>query len=256
MTNAPREQRFVFGEVAEEYENYRPSYPDALFDAVIDFAGVRAGDRVLEIGAGTGKATTGFLARGFQVHALEPVPEMAAILRTKGAEVEATVFESWDPPAAGFPLAYAAQAWHWVGGDDRYERLAASLHDGGAVALFWNKARPWTGTLGAENAAEYERHVPGMSSTSQWELDWVSDEIAACLALEAPETLTVTWSRTYTRDEWVQLLGTHSDQRILPEELRTRLHAAIGDVIDRHGGTVDVVYDVAIYLSRKVSRTA
>ena len=49
--------------------------------------------------------------------------------------------------------------------------------------------------------------------------------------------------------EWVRLLGTHSDHRILPDEQRRELHAAVGDVIDRHGGRVDVVYDVECYLT-------
>ena len=48
----------------------------------------------------------------------------------------------------------------------------------------------------------------------------------------------ITWEQRYTTEEWVTLLGTHSDHRILPEEQRTRLHAAVGAVIDRHGGFV------------------
>ena len=62
----------------------------------------------------------------------------------------------------------------------------------------------------------------------------------------------MTWTCTYTRDEWVELLGTHSDHRILPEPQRRQLHAAVGEVIDRHGGGVDVVYDTELYLSRRV----
>ena len=40
------------------------------------------------------------------------------------------------------------------------------------------------------------------------------------------------------------LLGTHSDHRILPEEQRARLHARGRRRDRRHGGRVDVVYDV------------
>ncbi len=145
MSASEREQRLVFGEIAEQYDAYRPSYPDALFDTIVDFGDVRAGDRALEIGAGTGKATAGFVARGLHVHALEPSPGMAALLRPKGVETEEVLFESWDPPAGGFRLAYAAQAWHWVGGDDRYEKVAAALAPGGTVAFFWNKGREWSG---------------------------------------------------------------------------------------------------------------
>ena len=250
MSAPEREQRLVFGEVAEQYDAYRPSYPDALFDTIVDFGDLHAGDRALEIGAGTGKATAGFGARGLNVHALEPSPGMAALLRAKGFETEEALFESWDPPAGGFRLVFAAQAWHWVSGDDRYERVAAALAPGGTVAFFWNMGRDWTGPLGADNDAVYAEHAPDMTGANQWDLSWVHDGIAACAAFEPPVKRTVTWNCTYTRDEWTQLLGTHSDHRILPAEQRARLHSAVGDVIDRHGGRVDVVYDVELYLSR------
>lgn len=252
MSEAGREQRLVFGEVAEQYDAARPSYPDALYETIIEFGGLHAGDRALEIGAGTGKATTGFVARGLAVHALEPSPEMAAVLRAKGVEVEETLFESWTPPPEPFRLAYAAQAWHWVGGDDRYERVAAALAPGGTVAFFWNKGREWTGSLGADNDAVYAEIAPPMTGGSQWELTWVAEGIASCALLEPPTKRVVTWTQGYTRAEWERLLGTHSDHRILPEEQRTRLHTAVGDVIDRHGGRVEVTYDVEIFLSRRV----
>lgn len=253
MSDPEREQRLVFGEVAEQYDAYRPSYPDELFDTIVEYGDLRAGDRALEIGAGTGKATAGFVARGLDVHALEPSPGMAAVLRSKGIAVEESLFESWNPvPAAGFRLVYAAQAWHWVHGDDRYDRVAAALQPGGTVAFFWNKGREWAGALGEDNVAQYELHAPHLKDGAQWQLDWVADGIAACALLEPPTKRVVTWTQTYTRLEWEQLLGTHSDHRILPDAQRTRLHSAVGDVIDRHGGRVEIVYDVEIYLSRRI----
>ncbi len=146
---------------------------------------------------------------------------------------------------------YAAQAWHWVGGDDRYERAAAALAPGGTLAFFWNKGRNWTGSLGIANDAVYAELAPGMNG-GQWNLDWVLDGMTACTTLDAPVRRVVTWSCSYTSAEWVRLLGTHSDHRILPDHKRTRLHTAVGDVIDRHGGRVEVTYDVECYLSRKV----
>jgi len=79
-----REVRTVFGEVAEQYDAIRPSYPAALFDTVMMVGDLRAGDTAVEIGAGTGKATMPFLERGIEVHCLEPSPGMAALLRSKG----------------------------------------------------------------------------------------------------------------------------------------------------------------------------
>ena len=254
MSGPEREQRLVFGEVAEQYDEARPSYPDAAFDTIVEFGGLRPGDRALEIGAGTGKATMGFVARGLDVHALEPIPEMGALLRAKGVRVEQGLFESWVAPAQRFRLVYAAQSWHWVGGDDRYERAAAALVPGGTVAFIWNKGRDWAGPLQADNDAVYAKLAPHLSGgKQQWNLEWVAEGLRACAAFEPPVHRTVTWSQRYTTAEWVRLLGTHSDHRILPEEQRTQLHAAVGDVIDRHGGRVDVTYDVEIHLSRKVN---
>jgi hypothetical protein len=246
-----REQRLVFGEIATAYDASRPSYPDALFETVVDFGGLRDGDRALEIGAGTGKATGGFLGRGLSVHALEPATEMAAIARAKGIDVEESLFEAWLPPYA-FDLVYAAQAWHWVQGDDRYARAAAALRPGGTLALFWNRGRRWTGALGADNDAAYSVHAPDISGSTDWSLDWVRTEIERCPAFVDVTLRELTWSCTYTRDEWLALLGTQSDHRILPDGQRSRLHAAVGDVVDRHGGRVDVVYDTVVYLSRRV----
>ena len=84
VTN-PIRQGLVFGEIADEYDRARPSYPDELFDAVMAYGSLRTGDAALEIGAGTGKATRGFSARGLAVHALEPSPGMARVLRARRA---------------------------------------------------------------------------------------------------------------------------------------------------------------------------
>src|SRR5665811_281362 len=62
----------VFNEVAVEYDRNRPAYPDVLLDQACEVAGIGDGDRVLEIGCGTGQLTRGLLARGLRVTAIEP----------------------------------------------------------------------------------------------------------------------------------------------------------------------------------------
>jgi trans-aconitate methyltransferase len=246
------EQGLIFGEVAEQYDRARPSYPDALFDAIVEYGALRPGDIALEIGAGTGKATRGFVGRGLAVHALEPSPGMARVLRDSDAEVEETTFEDWEPRAAAYRLVYAAQAWHWVRGADRYEKAADALEPGGTLALFWNKPRAWTGALGTENDAAYDKYAPALtSSVGKWELDRTLDEIAAVDAFRGATKRVVTWTQTYTTSEWLTLLGTHSDHRMLPEAQRTLLHTEVGRAINRHGGSVEVTYDAMLYLATR-----
>ena len=62
----------TFDAASELYQRARPDYPAALIDAVIEITGVRAGDRLLEIGCATGKATLPFARRGFRITCIEP----------------------------------------------------------------------------------------------------------------------------------------------------------------------------------------
>jgi hypothetical protein len=146
---------------------------------------------------------------------------------------------------------YAAQAWHWVHSADRYEKVASVLASEGTLALFWNVGREWSGALGADNDAVYAEVAPNLTGGNHWSLDRYLDELAAVDAFDGITKRIVTWEQRYSSQEWMTLLGTHSDHRILPEEQRVRLHAAVGDVIDRHGGYVDMTYDTHLYLATR-----
>ena len=161
-------------------------------------------------------------------------------------------FEEWAPRAGHFRLVYAGQAWHWVHSADRYQKAALALGAGGTIALFWNKGREWTGELGEANDAMYDRYAPHLtSSVGKWELDRTLDELTAAPDFAAPDKRVITWEQSYTTQEWVTLLGTHSDHRILPEPQRRQLHDAVGRVLDDHGGLVDVIYDTHLYLATR-----
>src|SRR6185369_16029825 len=126
-------RRRSFDASAELYDAVRPGYPDALAEELL----ATAGRRVLEIGAGTGKATVVFARHGASIVALEPGGKLAAVLRRNVAghdvTVEETTFEAW-PIAQPFDLVMAAQAIHWVDPAVRYHKAAEALAPGGVVA--------------------------------------------------------------------------------------------------------------------------
>jgi protein-L-isoaspartate O-methyltransferase len=81
VTRYGDERRLAFGQVAQLYDRVRPSYPPVVIDAVLDFVGSADRVRIVEVGAGTGNATTLLAQRGLAVLALEPDRAMAAVAR-------------------------------------------------------------------------------------------------------------------------------------------------------------------------------
>ena len=79
---ADRERlRATFNSAARRYHQARPDYPDALLAELIRLADLQPGDRLLEVGCGTGKATAPLARRGFRLIGVELGPELAAVAR-------------------------------------------------------------------------------------------------------------------------------------------------------------------------------
>ena len=257
-----RTPRLVFGQVAERYDRVRPSYPDALVDEVV---ALTDGGRALEVGAGTGKATLMFAQRGVALHAVEPSAEMASIARRRCADfpdvtIEETDFEDWDGDRHAFGLVFSAQAWHWVSPELKYVRAREALADDGWLAAFWNRPDWGRCAMRDELAAAYERTAPEFGSNpgpmhpgseiapDRWE-DWDA-EIAAAVGLEDPRTSFYEWNAEYTAQRYVELIATTHDHILLDDTARDALMQAVGDVIERHGGSLSLPLVTKLCIAR------
>ncbi len=69
MTEAEAQNplRTTFDEEAERYDRARPGYPSDVFEDLAQLTGLSPGDRILEIGCGTGQATVPLAERGYYV---------------------------------------------------------------------------------------------------------------------------------------------------------------------------------------------
>jgi ubiquinone/menaquinone biosynthesis C-methylase UbiE len=130
--------RLSFGSVAETYERARPRYaPDA-----IEWLGTRLPlRRVLDLGAGTGKLTRQLVETGAEVVALEPDPEMCAVLKRLLPDIELHEgsAESIPLPEGYVDVVTAAQAFHWFDAERALREMHRVVRPGGGVALFWNE---------------------------------------------------------------------------------------------------------------------
>jgi SAM-dependent methyltransferase len=127
----------TFDTVADEYDRRRPTYPDELIDLACRAGALAPGDRVLELGCGTGQLTRSLVARGLSVTAVEPGQNLIALAGRAAAGVEFVNrrFEEADLPAEPFAAVFSAAAFHWLDPDVSWRKVAQSLTPGGVLAL-------------------------------------------------------------------------------------------------------------------------
>ena len=258
MTPPEREPRLVFGEVAERYDRARPTYPGELVGDVADVLGLPAWARVLEIGSGTGKATVLWADAGYEVVCLEPSEEMAAVARVnlaghENVVIEPVGLEEWPVEPEAFDLVTAAQAWHWIPADVSMPTAHAAQRPGGGVALVWNWEAEDQHVLERELAEAYRMFAPTLMKESLKQR--IGSTIMEQLD-ESPLFGPVTMrrypsERTFTGAAYVDLLGTHSDHRMLDAEDRTHLHDAITAIIDDNGGELTIRYVTEVQIAAR-----
>ena len=150
MTEEQERYAGVFDGVADAYARERPTYPDELVDQAC--AGVHT---VLEIGCGTGQLTRALVARGLDVDALDPAPNMVAAARERVPEATYHVgrFEDFAPPRR-YDAVLSASAFHWVDPRVGWARAGAALKPGGKLALMQNIGLTTPETKASDEAFE------------------------------------------------------------------------------------------------------
>ena len=213
-----------FGAVAAQYDAARPSYPDELFDAIEELGGrPLRGARVLDVGAGTGKATRRLRARGADVVAVEPTSGMAEQFRAVTPGVPLVRGDGDRLPFATGCADFVtyAQAFHWTTPERSVPEAVRVLRPGGSLALFWNikdRTRGWP--LEQERrmiAACPDYHGYGAVNAGSPEL--------RNQGLDVRRTV-LHWSRSIPLDQSLADLGSRSYVAVLEPSRRAEVLAA------------------------------
>jgi SAM-dependent methyltransferase len=126
-----------FSDRAADYVKYRPSYPVAAIDIILD--GLSIATQAADIGAGTGISSRLLADRGVQVLAIEPntvMRDAAAshpLVEFRDGKAEATQLED-----ASVDLVTCFQAFHWFDPEPTLLEFRRILKPTARLALVWN----------------------------------------------------------------------------------------------------------------------
>ena len=138
-----RELRMKFDEDEINYDRWRPGYPDELFQAVAEYAGLERGMRALEVGdrhwAGLPALFGGRLpgdrcGAGRKAGSLFP----GQIPKFSNLEILQGDFLKCPLQGDSFALLYSATAFHWIPEEQGYPKALRLLKSGGTLAVWWN----------------------------------------------------------------------------------------------------------------------
>ncbi|MBF2014476.1 MAG: class I SAM-dependent methyltransferase [Rivularia sp. T60_A2020_040] len=125
-----------FSDKAENYTKYRPVYPDAVIDKILENLTSPTQIVAADIGAGTGISARLLASRGVNVIAIEPNPAMReAAISSPGIEWKNGTAENTNLPEASVDLITCFQAFHWFKPESTLLEFRRILKSKGRLAI-------------------------------------------------------------------------------------------------------------------------
>lgn len=254
------DKRLTFNEDVYNYDKYRPSYPKELYEAVFHYSKLDSDCRVLEIGVGTGQATVPFLEKGFDVTAVELGKDLSTFVKEKFSRynnfrVMNDDFIFCNFPENSFDLIYCATAFHWLPEKERYEKVKKLLKPNGVLVLFWNHPFPNrkddAGNMASK--AVYDKYRPADKELEEFcekDLKKYTDELTE-YGFADIESRLFHRIRTLSTNDYIHLINTYSDHRLLDKTTKELFEKDMAKAIDNAGGKINIYDTIDLYMARK-----
>lgn len=161
-----------FGLTAEDYAEHRAGFPASFFERLAAKGIGRPGQRVVDLGTGTGTLARGFARRGCEVVAIDLSEPMLARARAKSAEEGISVdyraarAEATEVDSEAADVVSAGQCWHWFDRARAAREVARILRPIGSLVIAHFDWIPLPGNVARSTEELIERHNP------TWRFGW------------------------------------------------------------------------------------
>ncbi|GAB6858629.1 class I SAM-dependent methyltransferase [Microbacterium xylanilyticum] len=236
------ERATSFGSETGSYEKGRPEYPAEAVRWMLEV--VPEGAAIVDIGAGTGKLTRAVRALGTVVTAVDPDPQMLAVLREKtpGVETVAGTAEALPLADASADAAVLGQAWHWVDPVAASAEIGRVVRPGGVLGLIWNVR---------DERTDWVRRLSTVMHGSPAEEMVASNAVRVAAPFGPLEERRWEWTREMTRAELHAMASSRSYLITASDEERARVARGMDELFDElglaDGGTLTMPYVTAAY---------
>lgn len=252
---------------ADEYDRFRPGYPDEVFDTIETRLGLPSQPLVVDLGAGTGRASLAMAARGWRVTAVEPGRPMLELLRDRASEeglIVSTIqaeAESTGLDPTSVDLVTAAQAFHWFAREAAIAEIARVLRPGGGLALFWNVRDAARSPFLADYAELLKRSTesaddPGIGRYESKGREATRHALEEAPGFDVPDLVELHHEVAMTDEQFTGMAFTASYVRVgMSPERQQRFRTDLTALLARHnlanGRPFAVPYRIDLWIARR-----
>jgi len=249
------ETRGVFDTIAEDFERYRPHYSDELFEDLVRYAGIGPGKQVLELGPGTGQATDPILNTGCAYQAIELGKHLAAKMREKYGHCEnfqiiQDDFVTHDFGETKYDMIYSARTIQWIPQEVAFTKTFELLKPGGILAMInlssdFKTPNP---ELFESIQKVYDQHYRPVTQYRHRNFPYHSAVEYGYVDYEKREYY---GTRKLTAEQYIRMVGTHSDHITIPEPHRTPFFNGLRQAVLDAGDLIEYRDTHILMLARK-----
>lgn len=197
-----------FGKTASDYGRHRTGFPNELWERLSPFGVGLPGQRVLDVGTGTGTIARGFALRGCSVTGIDRAPEMVAEAERLDREAGVTVryfvaaAEETGLPALAFDVVCAGQCWHWFDRARAASEVRRILVTGGRLVIAHYDWLPLSGNVVQATEQLILKHNPewGLAGRTGVYPAWPTDVAEA--GFGEIETFSTDVPAIYSHEGW------------------------------------------------------